>query len=92
MLIVIFLACAFAILIGSLSGLCFVAVVFRRWLTFRLGVAGFVLGGAASGAVALSTPLLVHTKAATCFLILVSLGCAGGLMSGIAIPILGRRE
>ena len=92
MVIVIFLACAFAILIGSLSGLCLVAVVYRRWLTFRLKVAGFVLGGGASGAVALSTPLLVHTKAVSCFLILISLGCAGGLLSGMAIPILGIKK
>jgi len=92
MVIVIFLTCAFAILIGSLSGLCLVAVVYRRWLTFRLGVAGFGLGGIASGAVALSTPLLVGTKAATGFLILILLGCAGGLLSGIAVPILGTKK
>ena len=92
MIFVILVSAAFAILVGSLTGLGFVAVVYRRWLTFRLKVVGLVLGGAASGAAALSSPLLTDTKAGRALLILILLGCAGGLLSGLAVPILERME
>jgi hypothetical protein len=92
MIFIILVSMGFAILIGSLAGLSFVAVVYRRWLTFRLKVAGAVLGGAVSGAMSLWTPLLTDTKPGKALLILVLLGCAGGLLCGLAVPILGRRE
>jgi hypothetical protein len=92
MIFIILVSAAFAILVGSLAGLGFVALVYRRWLTFRLKAVGFVLGGASSGAVALSTPLLVDEKAGKALLVLVLLGCAGGLLSGLSVPILGRSE
>jgi hypothetical protein len=92
MIFIILVSAAFAILVGSLAGLGFVAAVYRRWLTFRLKVAGFVLGGVASGAVVFSTPLLTDTKPGKALLILVLLGCSGGLLSGLAVPILRRGE
>jgi len=51
----------------------------------------FVLGGIASGLVGFSG-VEVHHKAAMAFLILALAGSAGGLLAGIAIPVLGRSK
>jgi hypothetical protein len=91
MILVLFFVGLVVILTGSLAGLAVAAVVYKRWLAVGLGSTAFVLGGIASGLVGFSG-VEAHHKTATAFLILALAGSAGGLLAGIAIPVLGLRK